>query len=68
MTTFNYDVLLMSRTKKNRKQTGSIKCCDWHATYINETVRNLSSRLTEYKRETRNGDVNNHLQTKHQID
>ena len=34
---------------------------------------NLSTRLTEHKRATRNGDVNNHiaehhLQTKHQID
>ena len=38
-----------------------------------ETGRNLSTRLTEHKRATRNGDVNNHiaehhLQTKHQID
>ena len=36
------------------------------------TGRNLSTRLTEHKRATRNGDVNNHiaehhLQTKHQI-
>ena len=58
----------MSRTKTNRKQTGSIKCCDCHATYINETGRNLSTRLTKNKRETKNGDANNHLQTKHQID
>ena len=38
-----------------------------------ETVRNLSTRLTEHKLATRNGDVNNHiaehhLQTKHRID
>ena len=38
-----------------------------------ETDRNLSTRLSEHKRATRNGDVNNHiaehhLQTKHQID
>ena len=51
-----------------------IKCCDCQATYIGETAgRNLSTRLTEHKRATRNGDVNNHiaehhLQTKHQID
>ena len=50
-----------------------IKCCDCQATYIGETGRNLSTRLTEHKRATRNGDVNNHiaehhLQTKHQID
>ena len=41
--------------------------------YIGETGRNLSTRLTEHKRATRNGDVNNHiaehhLKTKHQID
>ena len=50
-----------------------IKCCNCQATYIGETGRNLSTRLTERKRATRNGDVNNyiadhHLQTKHQID
>ena len=50
-----------------------IKCCDCQATYIGETRRNRSTRLTERKRATRNGDVNNyiadhHLQTKHQID
>ena len=50
-----------------------IKCCDCPASYIGETGRNLSTRLTEHKRATRNGDVNNHiaehhLQTKHQID
>ena len=43
------------------------------ATYVGETGRNLSTRLTEHKRAARNGDVNNHiaehhLQTKHQID
>ena len=50
-----------------------IKCCDCQASYICETGRNLSTRLTEHKRATRNGDVNNHiaehhLKTKHQID
>ena len=50
-----------------------IKCCDCQASYIGETGRNLSTRLTEHKRATRNGDVKNHiaehhLQTKHQID
>ena len=50
-----------------------IKCCDCQATYIDETGRNLSTRLTEHKRATRNGVVNNrvaehYLQTKHQID
>ena len=50
-----------------------IKCCDCQASYIGETGRNLSTRLTELKQATRNGDVNNHiaehhLQTKHRID
>ena len=50
-----------------------IKCCDCQASYIGETGRNLSTRLTEHKRATRNGDVNNHvaehyLKTKDQID
>ena len=50
-----------------------IKCCNCQATYIGETGRHLSPRLTKHKRATRNGDVNNHiaehhLQTNHQID
>ena len=48
-----------------------IKCCQ--ASYIGETSRNLSTRLTKHKRATRNSDVNHHisehhLQMKHQID
>ena len=65
----------MSRTKTEYRQGAvlKIKCCGCQATYIGETGRNLSTRLTEHKRATRNGDVNNHiadhhLQTKHQID
>ena len=49
-----------------------IKCFDCQASYIGETGRSLSTRLTEHKRATRNGDVNNHiaehhLKTKYQI-
>ena len=49
-----------------------IKCCDCQATYIGETGRNLNVRVTEHKRATRNGDINNHiaehhLQTNHKI-
>ena len=48
-----------------------IKCCQ--ASYIGETSRNLSTRLTKHKQATRNSDVNHHiaehhLQMKHQID
>ena len=50
-----------------------IKRCDCQATYIGETGRNLNVRLTEHRRATRNGDLNNniaehHLQTNHRID
>ena len=50
-----------------------IKCCDSQTTYIGETGKNFSTRLTEHKRATRNGDIKNHntehhLPTKHQID
>ena len=31
------------------------------ASYIGETGRNLNIRLTEHKRVTKNGDVNNHI-------
>ena len=34
-------------------------------TIIGETGRNLSTRLTEHKRATRNGDVNNHIAEHH---
>ena len=37
-------------------------------TYTGETGRNLSKRLTEQKRATRNGDIaEHHLQTNHRI-
>ena len=50
-----------------------IKYCEFQASYIGETGRNLTTRLTEHKLATRSGDVNNHiaehhLQTKHHID
>ena len=42
-------------------------------TYIGDTGRNLTTRLTEYKRATKKGDLNNniakhHLKTNHAID
>ena len=42
-----------------------IKCCDCQASYIGETGRNLNIRLTEHKRATKNGDVNNHIAEHH---
>ena len=66
---------LLTNVKPEDRQGAvyKIKCCNCQASYIGETGRNLSMRLTEHKRATRNGDVNNHiaehhLQTKHRID
>ena len=72
-------LLLLTNVKDKNKPENrqgavyKIKCCDCQSSYIGETGRNLSRRLTEHKRATRNGDVNNHiaehhLKTKHQID
>ena len=44
-----------------------IKCTDCQASYIGETDRNLKTRLTEHKRVTRNGDVNNHIAKHHRL-
>ena len=71
--------LLLTKVKDKDKPedihgaVSKIKCCDCQASYIAATGGNLGTRLTENKRATRNGDVNNHiaehhLQTKHQID
>ena len=43
-----------------------IECSDCQASYIGETGRNLNTRLTEHKRATRNGGVNNHISEHHQ--
>ncbi|KAL9978029.1 hypothetical protein ACROYT_G015506 [Oculina patagonica] len=63
------------RDEPNNRQGAiyKIKCSDCQASYIGETGRNLTTRLTEHKRATRNGDVNNHISehhrlTKHKID
>ena len=44
-----------------------IYCSDWYASYIGETGRNLTTRLTEHKRATRKGDVNNHIAEHHRL-
>ena len=48
-----------------------IKYSDCQSIYIGETGRNLTTRLNEHKRATKEGDVNNtehHLKTSHTID
>ena len=50
-----------------------IHCSDFQATYIGEIGRNLTTRLTEHKRATKKGDLNNniaehHLKASHAID
>ena len=67
------DYISYARNVRRIKQQLWIKCCDCQATYIGETGRNLNTRLTEHRRATRNGDINNniaehHLQTNHRID
>ena len=44
-----------------------INCSDCHASYIGETGRNLTTRLTEHKRATRKVDVNNHIAEHHRL-
>ena len=44
-----------------------INCSDCHASYIGETSRYLTNRLTEHKRATRKGDVNNHIAEHHRL-
>ena len=57
------------RDEPNNRQGAvyKIKCSDCQAFYIGETGRNLNTRLTEHKRTTRNGDVNNHIAVHHQL-
>ena len=39
----------------------------WHASYIGETGRSLTTRPTEHKRATRKGDVNNYIAEHHRL-
>ena len=53
---------LQTNTKRNsarnRQETVyEINCSDFHASYVGETGRNLTTRLIEHRRATRKGDV-----------
>ena len=50
------DIKTDRRTADKEPYT-KIKCCDCQTTYIGETGKNFSTRLTEHKRATRNGDT-----------
>ena len=54
---------IKDRDEPNNRQgtVYKIKCSDCQAFYSGETGRNLNTKLTEHKRATRNGDVNNHI-------
>ena len=60
-------VFSQSRAKVSASLTnvGSLPVSALH--YTVETGRNLSTRLTEHKRATRNGDANNHIAVHHQL-
>ena len=42
-----------------------VNCSHCHASYVNETGKNLTTRLTEHRQVTRKGDVNNHIAEHH---
>ena len=60
--------LLTNAKDERRNRQGAvykINCFDCHASYIGETGKNLTTRLTEHRRGTRKGDVNNHIAEHH---
>ena len=62
-----------SQTHDRQGAVYRIKCTDYQVTYIEGTVRNLNTKLTERKRATKNGDIKNHIPehhrpTEHKID
>ena len=55
------------RVRKNRQGVVCrIKCSNCQVSYIGETGRNLTERLTECKGAARFGDANNHIAKHHQ--
>ena len=57
------------RNEPNKREGAvyKMKCSDCQTSYIDETGRNLNTRLTEHKRTTGNGDANNHIALHHQL-
>ena len=65
-TTTSTNVKDKDKPEDRQEAVYMIKCgCDCQASYIGETGRNLSTGLTEHKRATKNGDVNNHIAEHH---
>ena len=50
-----------------RNRQGAVYEINCHASYIEETGRNFTTRLTEHKRAKRKGDVNNHIAEHHRL-
>ena len=48
-------------TRNRQGAVYKINCSDCRASYMGKTGRNLTTRLTEHKRATRKGGVNNHI-------
>ena len=71
ITTLRQLLTWTSKTKTNRgtdrEPEYKINCSDCHASYIGETGRNLTTRLTEHKRATRKGDVTNYVAKRHRL-
>ena len=69
----NYNVKGKDNPEDRPGPVYKVHCSDCQATYIGETGRKLTTRLTEHKRTTKMGDLNNniaehHLKTSHAID
>ena len=57
----NVDVDVKGKDKPEDRQgvVDKIKCSDYQATYIGETGKHLTTWLSEHKRATKKGDLNN---------
>ena len=69
-TTFRHSLKNVKDGEEPNNRQGGVykfKCSDCQASYIGETAKNRNTRLTEHRRATRNGDVNNHIAVHHQL-